>query len=406
MKPKILIVENEEFTLERLILIIRQINPDELQRHGIQDFDVETAKSVSEAMQLLREALAASVPFDILLLDLKLPKLPPSLTEPSIEDPNLGLDIIKFARESGAAKQIVVCSAFPDYNYVAPAFRLGAIDFVSKKEEKGVLQRSILAAWDRILSEESGSTFEQRFKELVPYAQKGVAYWLSGCFSRLVQSIAHELEGTKSDFGDRLGLDIDRDKTDPLVSHLLAIQLSLNSAITEWSSLQENFSVKEGMAKEVVVEDALREVIRDVLPTLTLKRAVIEIRGDESTRVICFSQDVTTILRELLIGGLIREPDRSGLAEDVYVPPAITIEIRKGDTNAEVRFQDNLEPINNAVAQSINSGFNVTLNGDFGRPWGLSVAQHAALRGGGRLFIQTSNKGNLISYFIPLANPE
>lgn len=404
MRPKILIVENEEFTLERLILIVKQISTDELERHGIDGFQIQTAKSVAEAMKCLKQAMESAAPFDVLILDLKLPMDTPSPTELSIEDPNFGLEIIRFARETGASKQVVVCSAFPDYDYVAPAFRLGAIDFVSKKEDKGVLQRSVLGAWDRILAEESRRIFEQRFKKLVPYAQKGMAHWLSGCFSRLVQTVAHELERTKEDFNERLGLDIERDRRDPLVAHLVTIQSSLGEAIKEWSALQLSVSAKDETPQDVVVRDTLNAIVQEVLPCLTLKRAVTEIRGDDSARVISFSEDVTNIFRELLIGGLVEEPDLSGVAQDTYVPPSILIVISRRDTNAEVRFEDNLKPIESSLAQSINSGLNNALDGHFGRAWGLSVAQHAALRGGGRLSVQTSNRGNVISYLIPLAN--
>jgi hypothetical protein len=64
------------------------------------------------------------------------------------------------------------------------------------------------------------------------------------------------------------------------------------------------------------------------------------------------------------------------------------------------------ETLTRADAQAINGGFAIGPNHGatrFGRAWGLSVVQHVALRGGGRLIVTPQQQGSQITYVIPLA---
>ncbi|MGZ8845797.1 MAG: hypothetical protein ACXW3C_04975, partial [Pyrinomonadaceae bacterium] len=53
--------------------------------------------------------------------------------------------------------------------------------------------------------------------------------------------------------------------------------------------------------------------------------------------------------------------------------------------------------------QAINSGQRIIPDANFGRAWGLSVAQHVAMRGGGELKLTSKRGKNIVTYYIPLA---
>ena len=399
MNPNVLIVEDIKHTLAALELLVKHIQKDEMKRHGIDDFIIHKSRSVSEAMATLEQAGREKV-YDIIILDLGLPISEPN-EEPYAEDPENGLRVIDHILQSGCGSQVIVHSVHTHYKYVAQAFRRGAVDFVAKDQEDSILEQAVLAAWDRLLAQKTRMSLESRFRKLVPFAQTVLTHQLSGCFSRLVQSVAHETEAMAEDLKIRLGVDKERDKNDPLVERLGFIAESLESSKREWFELQKNHLERE-IPRIIIIEDELSAIEEHQLPCLTLKGASTKIPKEGATRALCFSDDVPTILEELIVGALIEEPDRSGVSKDDYVEPSITISVTPQDGTAQVRFVDNLKPIAHDVADAINRGFSIKANHNFGRAWGLSVAQHAALRGGGRLTIEPQKNGNWISYWIPL----
>lgn len=430
MEPRVLILEDEKLPRKWLKLIINGIEAEKLSRFGINRFEIDTAGSAAEAYELLMKAVGEGRPYDVLLLDLSVPpgesKQEKSSGDPDealwwMDKPEVGMDVLRYVKRENAVKEVIVYSAYPYYKFIAPAFRLGVLDFIAKSDDekrtndKESLQKAVLAAWERVLAKESARTLEQRFKTLVPYAEQVLTYQLGKYFSRLIQSVSHEVETMKLDLADRLGLDTEKDTHDPLLWHLFSIQKSVREARLDWNTLPQTRLGEEEdeILGEVIVEDELKKIVGDVLPCLTLKRAKADTPGSGSTRVISFAQDVPTILREIIVGGLGEAGERteSGLekgGEEDWPsriedwPVRMNVRVNAADEKAEIRFEDNLLPIDPTAAESINKGLEMTRDSNFGRVWGLSIAQHAALRGGGRLVVEPSQEGNVISYFVPL----
>lgn len=418
MEPKVLLVEDREGVLNNLISYIREIpeDNDKRLRYGIEKFLISTANCVSGARELLREASDSSQPYDILILDLSLPEEPPTSDESMMEDPTVGLAIIDYARSVGGALEVIVYTAFPKYKYIVDAFRRGAVDFIAKRsDDKLILQKAVLGAWERVLAKKSGQMLQDRFKTLVPYSEQVLAYRFGKHFSRLIQSVSHEVEAMKTSLADRLGLDAEADSHDPLIWHLVTIQRSVQDAKREWSTMPQarvGEPVDEVM-NEVVVEDELNRIVADVLPSLTLKHTDAETPSAGQTRVVSFAHDVPTILREIIVGGLgevgdQRQDDADGPRGEGGAGSGkgwggkMKVKVRAVAEKAEVRFEDNLRPIDMCAAESINRGQDLAPDCELGRVWGLSVAQHAALRGGGRLVVEPLQAGNVISYYVPL----
>jgi DNA-binding NarL/FixJ family response regulator len=430
MEPRVLILEDVALTRLGLELMIHDIEPKWKKRLGIGECRIDTAGCAAVAYQLLERAIANQEPYDIFILDLSIPEGRLPETEPGgdieedllwVHTPGNGMEVLRYVRRTESVKEVIVYSGFPHYDYVAEAFRLGIVDFIAKgADEKNIsdvqpLQKAVLAAWERVMAKEYAQTLEKRFQTLVPYAEQVLTYQFSISFNSLVGLISQETEAMKVSIAERLSLDVEKDAHDPLLWRVATIQNSVAEARRNWDTLPQvrSSEAEREDLKEVVVEDELKKIFGDVLHSLTFKHMETNVPPAGETRVLSFAEDVPTILREIIVGSLgeVREKDELILGEmgspaapngDEDWKVTMKIDVRVEGKQAEVRFQDNLQPLDPGVAESINKGFDIVTDSSFGRAWGLSIAQHAARRGAARVFVEPLAEGNRISYFIPI----
>jgi CheY-like chemotaxis protein len=429
MRVKVLILEDIPLIRRGLSQVIWAIRPEKMERLGIEDFDVDSVDCAAAAYEALEKAIRDGEPYDVLILDLRIPlgKVGKSDSPNDIREDLLwvantvnGMDVLRYVKKTGSVKEVIVYSAYYHYDNVANAFRLGVVDFIAKVDEKKMneaesLEQAVLAAWERVLARENAQTLEKRFQALVPYAEQVLTYQFGISFSRLVGSISRETEAMKIGIADRLGLDAEKDTHDPLLWHLVMVQKLVDDARKDWDTLPQMSSsdAESDELKEVVVEDELKKIVGDVLHSLTLKHMETKIPADGNTRVLSFAVDVPTILREIIVGSLgeVREKEELILGEEGHAVGSngdqdwnikMDINVRVEGPQAEIRFEDNLQPIEGDVAERINKGLDVATDGGFGRVWGLSIAQHACRRGAARIFVEPLAEGNRISYFVPI----
>jgi CheY-like chemotaxis protein len=393
MKPRVLIVEDNEIHLSSNERYLVQISAERKGHVGIEEFIIDKAKNQKEAIALLKKAIDSSLPYDLLLLDLGLP----INEETSEAPPERGLEILEFVQTNGGARGVIVASVFRDYEYVIEAFRRGAVDFIAKPYERGTLQQQVL----KYFEVEGVRLLEQRIRDLMPSAEKGLAHRLGACFSRFVQAVVSETEGLEEGFKERWGLDIQRDSEDSQVQHLLAVHDAVSNAKREWAETLSSLIGGEEALGVCVVEELLSEIQAEVQPCLALKRVKLMGTWNGTTSVRTFRDevdDVKAVLKEIILGAL------SQLASYGESQKEIKISVSTNDGRAEVRFEDKLPPINDKAVNLISRGIIIPPGQGFGRDWGLSVAQHLALRGGGRIKVAASDEGNVITYSIPLAD--
>jgi DNA-binding NarL/FixJ family response regulator len=395
MKPRVLIVEDNSIILDDITLTLRKISPDHKARYCIDDFLITQARTASEAKEILTAAVDSASPFDILILDLGLPQ-----NENGIDHgPGNGLDVMRMAKAQTAAKEIIIYSMWSDYEHIATAFRGGAVDFINKMETEERLQSGVLSSWFHLLNKENARILNDRIKDLTPYVERGLAHQFSSCLSRFLKSIVHEIEGLEVDVSERLGLNLFSASQDPLVRHFTLMEQAVKNAKREWLEIQANTAdPNSDEPARILVGDLLEEIEAELLPCLTIKQVELRRSQDEDTRVLTFGHDVRTVLKEIIFGMLSELPNRGDL------PVTIEISVSAREDCAEVRFTDNMLPVSIELADSINRGFSIIPGRHFGREWGLSVAQHVALRGGGRLIVDSLEQGNTIIYLIPLAH--
>jgi len=388
----------------------REISAEDQKRYGIRSIDLKVATSKQEALQLLQQAVKDGKPPDVILLDLRIPE-----DKDGVPINETGIELLQEAQRMKAVGEVLVYSYLgPEYELAVDAFSRGAIDFVRKRvvDEDELLAR-VLAAGARLLARENAKLLEQRLKDLVPYAETGLAHRFGVCFSRFVQSVVNETEGLEDGFKERWGLDVERDSQDSQLRHLIEMQSSVQQAKKEWTDIVTSLVDHEEKAADCVVEETLAELETELLPSLSLHRVELNVNWGGKTIVRTFcngANDVKAILKEILLGGLseslLEAYEVGGGTKSVKtldVRP-VDVNVSTDDGQAKVQFKDSLSHIDERAASLINGGMIIPPGGSFGRAWGLSVAQHLAQRGGGKIRVDSAGADNVITYSIPLAD--
>lgn len=388
--PRILIVEDNPAQSRAMELSLSSASRELAGFFGILPFQIEKAISVNGAKKCLDEA---GKPYDICMLDLSLPRN----DKGSMEDPRGGYEIIEHIAKTQAAKRVIVVSVFSEYKYVIEAFRGGAFDFITKPYEEDALRAQVLNCLRNLLAKESATIFDERIKGLIPHAEKGLAHYFTQTFSALLNSTLRTTGEIERYAHEHYGLDRERHEQDELMRQLRLHRESTTKAREEWLKRQAALFADDAVARKESVFALLHRINEILLPSLTVKRAqlFLDLSQENSATVLTFQQDVQAVLQEILLGGVSELPAYGE-------PRKIEVTMIPDDRRAIVQFQDDLKPIPKEDADKINEGYSIVSDPQFGRRWGLSIAQHIALRGGGDLVVTPQTGGNIITYRIPL----
>ena len=107
-KPKVLVVDDEE--------ALRFLLASELEAEA---FEVQSAGDGDEAIELVRARSERGDRFDVVLLDIKMPKVD-------------GFEVLKFVKGKVPETKVIMLTAYADVKNAIESLRLGASDFVSK----------------------------------------------------------------------------------------------------------------------------------------------------------------------------------------------------------------------------------------------------------------------------------
>ncbi len=107
-RPKVLVVDDEE--------ALRFLLASELEAES---FDVQSAGDGDEAIDLVPTTSERGERFDIVLLDIKMPRVD-------------GFEVLKFVKGNVPETKVIMLTAYADVKNAIESLRLGASDFVSK----------------------------------------------------------------------------------------------------------------------------------------------------------------------------------------------------------------------------------------------------------------------------------
>jgi CheY-like chemotaxis protein len=397
MKLRIIVVEDEKPQAEATRHILRTISPQELKEAGTDGVEVTLANCAADARHQLQQAVDDKKPFDIALLDLGLPE-----NNGESESADQGLSILNFIRERNAAHDVIIVSVFTELDrYVGPAFRLGASDFIGKPYNEEEMQARVLKAWSRIKESRRqmilNKMMKASLKELAPYADKGISYQLGSCFTKFTRQVRRDAHELRDALLKQFGLDSPEELPGALAQRLASVENSLSDARDEWKRIQEPFKIADDSPRDLVVENAIIQLAEELRPCVTVR--IVESVQSE-TRILSFQDayqdNALMVIREILVGGLIEPEDKDNSWE-------VAVKIAVVDGMAEIHFRDNFKSLPIELAEKVTKGKNIPPRDGQWRAWGLSIVQHIALRGGGRLIVEPLENGNLIIYRVTLA---
>ena len=391
VRPRILVIEDDYKTRQQIVDCLTSISAELMNQKGISGFEIEEADSVEHAKTCLRQPRPC---LDMVLLDLNLP-----LREPfdQTESTDSGLQLFDFIMSGKMAKGVIIVSSYSEYKNVIGTMRGGALDFVAKGGSFSMsLPTPLLNALARVMAEASTRIMSQRICDLVPYAELGLAHGFRGIFNEFQRSVTAVVDDIERYARERYGLDVEKDANDSLVLQLRSHHKAVLKARQEWSALQAELAQGGNYSEVASIEKVLAGLRDSLLSALVVKRVAFT-PADDSVKVQTFDKDTPFVLREIIVGTLSELPDYGEERE-------IKVGIRISDGRAAVTFEDNLDPIPEEEMKAINEGRRILPDANFGRLWGLSVAQHVALRGGGELSVKNERGRNLVTYHIPLAS--
>lgn len=395
MNLRILVVEDEQPQADLVKHLLQNVSGDYKKQAGIDEVEVTLADCASKARQLLKQTKIDQRPYDMLLLDLGLPEYPLGN-----EEPELGMDILRLAKEEEATRGIIVISVFDELErYV----RLGASDFIGKPYDEEELPIRVFNTWVRIKEMHwqrmLNDIMKDSLRELAPYADKGISYQFGSCFSHLTQSVRRENEEMRDELFKQLNLSPTDALPEPLAQRLIAVEEAIRKAIEAWKEIQEPFKIAdESSPHGVIVEQEVARQAEKLRPCVNIR---LDTPAERETRILSFRDkfrdNAEVVIREILVGGLSEETDFSKSLE-------IAVEVSEdGMGMAQIHFRDNFNSIRADLATGITNSDNIPPGDGQWRAWGLSVVQHIALRGGGRLIVEPQENGNLITYRVTLA---
>jgi CheY-like chemotaxis protein len=413
MVIRILAVEDYDVDYENLKSLLQSMLQRDLPHLGVEEMQLVRAESAEHAEELLSGEEAQANPYHILILDLNIPERTGQLR--TLTD--YGFKVLNLARRLSTARQIIIYTHYPQHgDNIQTALREGANDFVQKPAQLGTpiddeLKTRFMCSWQRVLSDESARLLDERVKGLIPYAEAGLAHRFTAYFSDFVQTVAYTSHDVERYASERFGLEREKDSQDYLFRLLSKQEASLKAARENWAALNAALSPGDEKPKAEVLETLLQAVEEKLAPCLLVKntRVVSNFYEGDQTRVLSFPDEVHVVIQEIISGTLSVLPDFG--KTDAGKEHHIKVSLRHTDTQVEVQFADDIggtpsQSILRTEAQAINGGFTIGPGkGEkrFGRAWGLSVMQHIALRGGGRLIVTPQPQGSQITYVIPRA---
>lgn len=157
--PRLLCVEDVPDQVQHLVRRFTKPRPNEVEMYGLEGFAVDTALTAAEARARLAEATHSMRPYDVVLLDLGLPR-----EAGDTFDPLVGLELLDALKKEFAfgAGAVVVHSSYQQVQYFVQLLRAGAADFVSKLDDLGTVFAAVVGTYRKSIEKDKNRWNERR----------------------------------------------------------------------------------------------------------------------------------------------------------------------------------------------------------------------------------------------------
>jgi len=388
--PSLLIVEDKKRTREDLEYEFSQPPGEFQRRYGISGFRVETADSAKAALEKLKRARKA-IPFDVMLLDLGLPRRSGAR---SIDEWQVGVRLLRSVSDRSCTAIVVISVHGYRPEVLIDLIRTRAIyDFVQKPwdpENKQVLE-SVAQAYfrgqHRIWEEIRRGRAEHW---LLVQACAQVADRMARVVSAGIGDLVAEAERLKSQLEGQLHAPLAFDN--PVSKSLADLRVGALSIVERCTGARKNVSPEFGELQRVALESIVDRVVQKLGAGFTCKKLTLEgPRAGEHT-VHTFPDAVRNILEEMVFSAVEASPEQG----NVRLQVAPVEETR----TVEVSVADEGEPLDSELCQRIAGAEPIARKN--GRGWGLSLAQRVANDIGASIVPKSTESGNTVTLRIPL----
>ena len=144
---RVLIIEDED--------TLADICAEQLKNHG---YTVVSTGTGSDGIKQFRQ----DDKFGVVVTDVKLPDMS-------------GLDILREIKKLRPNTEVIIITAFPDYDIASNALKLGADDYMEKPFRMDVFQRTVEKALERFHLRRENQVYQQRLSELIAEKNQEVA---------------------------------------------------------------------------------------------------------------------------------------------------------------------------------------------------------------------------------------
>jgi CheY-like chemotaxis protein len=404
MNVRILIVEDEDESYGYISDILSTLRHDDFVKLGMSTIEVTRAASVEGAIAQLNGAAASHRPFDIMLLDLALPRQD---EQKFVAGLKVGLEVLKDAQSKQSVRSVIALTMYNQF--ILEAFRDGVNDFVDKNGMEKTLPERLALCWQAVVRSESERAFARRLRVLMPYAEQGLVYLFNTIFSKLSQSVAIGVRDIGDQLHDRFGLEWGQrvlesteDIDDPLLAQLARLMRDNSTAQRRWRDNMASMLVVDAVElADVDLQETFFNLKAEVEYAFLQKRVELVMGNFDGIRVRAFKSDFVTIIREITLGTIadIREPAPNEDARRV----SISLESKPASGPVEVLWSDNFRNYDAREANAINSNWILKADERFGRSWGLSIAQHIAVRSEWSISIDVNSptSGTKVKFIVP-----
>lgn len=382
-KSSILIVEDKSLTLEDLKETFSNPSMEFMERYGRFNFEVETAMSSEEAAEKLNNAASNGRPYDVLLLDLGLPR---KLLDRVDDDPNEGLKILK-GLSPRTCSSVVIASVHGDKPWVLIELLRERIvyDFVSKPwdENNENLFMTVVKSLLHVRKMQWLQLARQRAEQwLVVQSREEMADNLQQILSRGLAEINDQVKALREscDYSHR---------EDPIAG----IEETVSLISQQWIEARKKRDIQQPELSEVDLAEIVKKSLIKFWPGVEYRRLNVHLREKEFY-IKTFEAEFLPLLDEIVFSAIEASEDRQPLH----------IHIDKGENNltARVTVIDQGEPIDNAICKRIARGEIMSI--ETKRAHGLCLAQRIAhnLAGGINVIPASNGTGNTITLDLPL----
>jgi DNA-binding NarL/FixJ family response regulator len=388
-KPRLLVVEDEEVVRRNLCTRFTSPPPQFADEYQVPGFEVTPAATGVEAEKLLGEAEKRKQPYDVLVLDLGLPRANPK----DREEEEVGLGLLRSAVRETSCAAVVIQSHHDDRPTIIRTLQHGVADFIPKPYQPEQLLRAVFRAYRKgqYRSSEAWGRFknEHLLKQITTWmyreGQGSVADRMGRAASEGVAEVLRRLGGVERHLNKGEPWD-GAEEIHRGVSEVRDAALSILDRCAEARQLP-------GGSSPVLQPVVLTELLEGVLDRLSLgiayKRLTLEFDPGPRMVLSTFEEDVKSIIDAIVFQAIDAAPLCTGLkvGVDRLGPGQVAVRVTAREVCRPVCYPYN--------AEAYLPGQEVV------GCWGLALARRLAHDVYGHIAEEVTAQGQTVSLYLP-----